>query len=65
MKDLYEQYKEWRKVSLGMQACGWNGSCASCEDSAREDFSNFAGLTTTISLQQMMELEEKYCKETK
>ena len=65
MKDLYEQYKQWRKVSLGMQACGWKGSCTSCEDNNREDFSNFAGLTTTISLQQMMLLEEQYCKEAK
>jgi len=63
MKNLKGIYAEWRKVSEEMLEDGFKGSVDSGEASVREDFSGYAGLTKTISFEQMWELEKEYEKE--
>jgi len=60
MKNLIEQYKNWRKVSEEMLEDGFKGSLDCGEASVREDFSAFAGLTEEISFEAMLVLEKEY-----
>ena len=60
-KDLTKIYAEWRKV--GEEAAEgtdliFTWDCG--EDSAREDFSNYAELDKKITFEEMLELENNY-----
>nr|DAY36170.1 MAG TPA: hypothetical protein [Caudoviricetes sp.] len=63
MKNLKELYKEWRELTEGLMEDYPKTSVDSGEASVREDFSGYAGLTKTISFEQMWELEKEYEKE--
>lgn len=60
MKNLFNMYKEWRKVSEEMLEDGFNGTIDCGEQSVREDFSNYAELDEEISFEEMFELEREY-----
>ena len=63
MKNLKELYKEWRELTEGLMEDFPNTSVDCGEVSVREDFSGYAGLTKTISFEEMWELEKEYKKE--
>ncbi len=63
MKNLKELYKEWRVLTEGLIEDFPNTSVDCGESGVREDFSGYAGLTKTISFEQMWELEKEYEKE--
>ena len=62
MKELKKLYAEWRKISEKMLEDGFKGSVDCGEASVREDFSNYAELSETISFEDMLELEKEYNK---
>nr|WP_241635629.1 hypothetical protein [Fusobacterium gastrosuis] len=62
MTNLKKLYADWREVSEEMLADGYKGSVDCGEERVREDFSNYAGLETVISFEQMFELEKEYNK---
>ena len=62
MKELKKLYAEWRKISEEMLEDGFKGSVDCGEASIREDFSNYAELSETISFEDMLELEKEYNK---
>lgn len=61
MNNLQDQYNEWRGTGI-KEAEGtdipFTWDCG--EESAREDFSNWAELDETISFEDMLELEKNY-----
>lgn len=63
MKNLKGIYAEWRKVSEEMAEDGFKGSVDCGEASVREDFSNYAELSETISFEEMEALEKEYNEE--
>ena len=62
MKELKKLYAEWRKVSEEMLEEGFKGSIDCGDKVVREDFSNYAELSETISFEDMLELEKEYNK---
>lgn len=62
MKELKKLYAEWRKVSEEMLEEGFKGSIDCGDKAVREDFSNYAELSETISFEDMLELEKEYNK---
>jgi len=62
MKNLKGIYAEWRKVSEEMLKEGFKGSVDCGDKAVREDFSNYAELSETISFEDMLELEKEYNK---
>lgn len=65
MKELKKLYAEWRKVSEEMLEEGFKGSIDCGDKAVREDFSNYAELSETISFEDMLELEKEYNKKIK
>lgn len=63
MKNLKVLYAEWRKLMEELMEDYPKTSVDCGEASIREDFSGYAGLTKTISFEQMWELEKEYEKE--
>lgn len=63
MKNLKGLYAEWRKLMEELMEDYPKTSVDCGEASVREDFSGYAGLTKTISFEQMWELEKEYKKE--
>ena len=59
MKELKKLYAEWRKVSEEMLEEGFKGSIDCGDKAVREDFSNYAELSETISFEDMLELEKE------
>lgn len=62
MKELKKAYAEWRKISEEMLEEGFKGSIDCGDKAVREDFSNYAELSETISFEDMLELEKEYNK---
>ena len=62
MKELKKLYAEWRKISEEMLEDGFKGSVDCGDKAVREDFSNYAELQETISIEEMLELEKEYNK---
>ena len=60
--ELKKLYAEWRKVSEEMLEEGFKGSIDCGDKAVREDFSNYAELSETISFEDMLELEKEYNK---
>lgn len=63
MKNLKGIYAEWRKVSEEMLEEGFKGTIDCGDKAVREDFSNYAELSETISFEEMEALEKEYNKE--
>lgn len=63
MKNLKGIYTEWRKVSEEMLEEGFKGTIDCGDKAVREDFSNYAELSETISFEEMEALEKEYNKE--
>ena len=57
--DLMQQYREWRKISEEMLE-DMSGSVDCGVEAVREDFSRYAGLSDTISFEEMLKLEKAY-----
>ena len=57
MKDLTNIYAEWRKAGEDSEV-GFTYDCG--EESAREDFTAYAGLDKEITFDEMLELENNY-----
>jgi hypothetical protein len=62
MKNLKVLYAEWRKLMEELMEDYPKTSVDCGEASIREDFSGYAGLTKTISFEEMLELEKEYNK---
>lgn len=62
MKNLKVLYAEWRKLMEELMEDYPKTSVDCGEASIREDFSRYAGLTKTISFEEMLELEKEYNK---
>jgi len=62
MKELKKLYAEWRKISEEMLEEGIKGSIDCGDKAVREDFSNYAELSETISFEDMLELEKEFNK---
>jgi len=54
---LFNFYREWREAGEDSEV-NFTWDCG--EASAREDFSNYAGLKEEITFEEMLELEENY-----
>lgn len=61
--EMEKNYREWRKVSEEMQEDGLGGSVDCGIAQVRKDFSEYAGLETEITFEEMLVLEEDYEKE--
>jgi len=59
-EELFEQYKEWRKVSEEMLSDGFKGSIDCGESSVREDFSAYTKLPKVIGFKEMFAMEKAY-----
>lgn len=62
MENLKKLYAEWRELNKELEADGEIVSNDCGEEAVRIDFSEYAGLETVISFEQMLELEKEYNK---
>lgn len=60
MLNLLGAYADWRIVSEEMLSDGYAGSIDCGETAVREDFSSFAGLSETLTFEEMYEIERAY-----
>ena len=61
MMNLQEKYNEWRTLGEEqVEDTGLEFTWDCGESSAREDFSDYAGLDKEITFEEMLELEKNY-----